>query len=132
MNNRPVKMASGESGPPRGQAPKPLVLFAQQHLGDPLRNVTPFLARDFQWDGGTKALVECFYRSIRENAPVPIPYREILLTSSIMDSIFDQLRDRGPDQLAASRYRLISSTELLQSCSTCRIKHSASVVRHAD
>ena len=24
MNNRPVKMASGESGPPRGQAPKPV------------------------------------------------------------------------------------------------------------
>ena len=34
---------------------------------------------------------------------LPIPYREILLTSSIMDSIFDQLRDRGPEQLAASR-----------------------------
>jgi len=50
-----------------------------------------------------KALIECFYRSIRENAPVPIPYREILLTSSIMDSIFDQLRHRGPEQLAASR-----------------------------
>jgi hypothetical protein len=37
------------------------------------------------------------------NAPVPIPCREILLTSSIIDSIFDQLRDRGPEQLAAGR-----------------------------
>lgn len=29
--------------------------------------------------------------SIREGAPVPIPYREIVLTARIMDAIFDQL-----------------------------------------
>jgi predicted dehydrogenase len=80
----------------------PPVLIAQQHLRDLLRNARLFLARDFHLDGGVKVLIESFYRSIRENAPVPIPYREILLTSRIMDIIFDQLRDQFPDQPAAS------------------------------
>ena len=46
-------------------------------------------------DSGMKYLIESFYRSIREDAPVPIPYREILLTARIMDAIFDQLRTAG-------------------------------------
>ena len=50
-----------------------------------------FLARDFHMDSGMKYLIESFYRSIREDAPVPIPYREILLTARIMDAIFDQV-----------------------------------------
>ncbi len=44
--------------------------------------------RDFHMDSGMKYLIESFYRSIREDAPVPIPYREILLTAQIMDAIF--------------------------------------------
>ncbi len=42
-------------------------------------------------DSGMKYLIESFYRSIRQDAPVPIPYREILLTARIMDAIFDQV-----------------------------------------
>jgi len=38
-----------------------------------------------------KYLIESFYRSIRDNGQVPIPYREILLTARIMDAIFDQV-----------------------------------------
>jgi hypothetical protein len=38
-----------------------------------------------------KYLIEAFYRSIVEGTPVPIPYREILLTARIMDAIFEQL-----------------------------------------
>ena len=41
---------------------------------------------------GMKYLIESFYRSIAEGTPVPIPYREILLTARIMDSIFEQIR----------------------------------------
>ena len=73
----------------------PPVLFAKQHLGNLLGNVRLFLARDFHMDSGMKYLIESFYRSIREDAPVPIPYREILLTARIMDAIFDQLRTVG-------------------------------------
>ena len=40
---------------------------------------------------GMKYLIEAFYRSIIEDSPVPIPYREILLTARIMDDIFTQL-----------------------------------------
>jgi hypothetical protein len=69
----------------------PPMSFAKQHLGNLVENVRLFLARDFHMDSGMKHLIESFYRSIRQGAPVPIPYREILLTSRIMDAIFDQL-----------------------------------------
>jgi predicted dehydrogenase len=80
----------------------PPVLFAKQHLRGILRNARLFLGRDFHMDAGMKVLIESFYRSIREDVPVPIPYREILLTSRIMDAIFDQLRDQFTDQPKAS------------------------------
>ena len=70
----------------------PPVLLAKQYLGDLLSNTSLFLNRDFHMDSGMKYLIESFYHSIREDAPVPIPYREILLTAKIMDAIFDQLR----------------------------------------
>jgi predicted dehydrogenase len=70
----------------------PPLLFARQHVGNLLGNARLFLARDFHMDSGMKYLVESFYRSIREGAPVPIPYRQILLTARIMDGIFDQIR----------------------------------------
>jgi hypothetical protein len=42
-------------------------------------------------DSGMRFLMESFYRSILEDAPLPIPYREIILTSRIMDKIFDRI-----------------------------------------
>lgn len=85
----------------------PPVLFAKQHLGNLLENVRLFLARDFHMDSGMKCLIESFYRSIRQGAPVPIPYREILLTARIMDAIFDQLRVGRPQgQLAFQAHPL--------------------------
>jgi metal-dependent HD superfamily phosphatase/phosphodiesterase len=43
-----------------------------------------------------KELIERFYNGISKGAPLPIPYREILLTARIMDEIFSQIyRDRG-------------------------------------
>ncbi len=77
------------------------VLLARQHLGNLLGNLKLFLANDFHMDDGMKGFIEAFYRSICEDGPVPIPYREILLTARIMDAIFDQL----PDQLGAGRPR---------------------------
>jgi predicted dehydrogenase len=76
----------------------PPVMFAKQYLGNLLGNVRLFLANDFQMDAGMKVLIEFFYRSIREDRPLPIPYREILLTAKIMDAIFDQLRRRQPHE----------------------------------
>jgi predicted dehydrogenase len=73
----------------------PPALFAKQYLGNLFTNVGLFLGRDFHMDSGMKNLIESFYRSILEETPVPIPYREILLTARIMDAIFDQLSTNG-------------------------------------
>jgi len=69
----------------------PPVAFAQQYLGNLITNMRSFLASDFQMKSGMKYLIESFYRSIVEGTPVPISYREILLTARIMDAIFGQL-----------------------------------------
>jgi len=78
----------------------PPAQFATQYLGNLLGNARRFCANDFHMDAGMKYLFESFYRSIREGHPVPIPYREILLTAKIMDAIFDQLRDQLSNRLA--------------------------------
>lgn len=72
----------------------PPVSFAKQHIENLATNLKLFLRRDFHLDSGMMYLIEAFYRSVRENAPVPIPYREILLTARIMDTIFDQVASR--------------------------------------
>jgi len=69
----------------------PPVNFAKQYLGNLKTNLESFLRRDFHMKSGMKYLIESFYRSIAEDKPLPIPYREIILTARIMDSIFAQL-----------------------------------------
>jgi len=69
--------------------------FAAQSLGNLGRNVKLFLKRDFHMKSGMKHLIEAFYRSIREDTPLPISYRDIILTCRIMDAIFAQLGDKG-------------------------------------
>ena len=73
----------------------PPVIFARQHLQNLKSNLRAFLANDFHMTSGMKFLIESFYTSIRQDSPVPIPYREILLTARIMDCIFVQL-ERQP------------------------------------
>ena len=91
----------------------PPVLFAKQHLRTFRKNARLFCQSDFHMDSGMKYLIESFYRSIREDAPVPIPYREILLTARIMDAIFDsQLRIRfnRPQLRAVKTDRLVMNS----------------------
>jgi predicted dehydrogenase len=68
------------------------VVLAKQYLGNTAGNLRTFLANDFHMKAGMKYLIEAFYRSIAEGAPLPIPYREIVLTARIMDEIFGQIR----------------------------------------
>jgi predicted dehydrogenase len=70
----------------------PLVL-AKQYVGNTVRSMRLFLANDFHQKASLKFLLERFYESITDQAPVPLSSREILLTSRIMDSIFEQLRN---------------------------------------
>ena len=72
----------------------PPAQFAKQYFENLITNLKLFMVNDFHMDSGMKYLMESFYRSIREGAPVPIPYREIMLTTRIMDEIFEQLRTK--------------------------------------
>jgi predicted dehydrogenase len=74
----------------------PPVIFADQYIGNLFTNLKTFLRRDFQMKSGMKCLIESFYRSIDSDQPVPIPYREIVLTATIMDTIFDQVMPKRP------------------------------------
>ncbi len=69
----------------------PPVNFAIQYLGNMARNLKSFFTQDLHVKSGMKHLIESFYASIVDGGPVPIPYREIILTAKIMDSIFDQV-----------------------------------------
>jgi hypothetical protein len=81
----------------------PPVVFAKQYLGNLKTNLKTFLANDFQMKSGMKYLIESFYRSISEDTPLPIPYREILLTAQIMDTIFEQLNEGHRSESLALR-----------------------------
>jgi predicted dehydrogenase len=69
----------------------PPALFAKQYCASFVRNAGLFLERDFHMKSGMKFLIESLYRSIVDDIPVPIPYREIQFTASAMESIFSQL-----------------------------------------
>jgi predicted dehydrogenase len=73
----------------------PAVNCAAQYLGNLGQNVKLFLRRDFHMKAGMKHLIEAFYRSITNDAPLPISHREIVLTCRIMDAIFSQVGREG-------------------------------------
>jgi predicted dehydrogenase len=74
----------------------PPVLTAWQHVGNVATNARTFLAQDFHMKSGMKFLIESLYRSITDGTPPPISHREILLTTRIMESVFEQLDRRSP------------------------------------
>jgi hypothetical protein len=63
---------------------------ARQHFKNGVSNIFNFLRGRLHQDFGMKELIERFYQSIREKTAPPIPYREIVLTTKIMDEIFKQ------------------------------------------
>lgn len=67
---------------------------ARQYIHGAVTNVGHFLQNDFHPKAGMKYLIESFYRSIRNTAPEPIASREILLTATLIDRIFLQLRSQ--------------------------------------
>jgi predicted dehydrogenase len=70
----------------------PPVIFAGQYLANWSRNVKRFLRNDFHMNSGMRFLIKSFYRSAVEDAPLPIPYREIILTSKLVDAVISQLQ----------------------------------------
>lgn len=65
--------------------------YARQSISNLSCNLRLFFTKRFHANSGKRHLIEAFYHSITDGAEVPITYREILLTSRIMDKIFAQL-----------------------------------------
>jgi predicted dehydrogenase len=63
----------------------------REHLGNAWRNFRNIVRGRLHQDSGMKELIERFYTSIRTGGPPPIPYREIILTTRIMEEIFNQV-----------------------------------------
>lgn len=89
----------------------PPINFASQCLGEARTNLGIFMKRDFHMKSGMKYLIQAFYGSIAHNDPVPIPYREIVLTSTIMDEIFAQLAPTSTVASGAGRDNRIPQHE---------------------
>lgn len=70
--------------------------FATQYLGNFNYNFGKFMMKDFHLpnNAALKTLIASFYRSIETNEPLPLSYKEIILTSKIMDAIFLQLKNK--------------------------------------
>jgi predicted dehydrogenase len=68
--------------------------YANQYVKNFSLNFLKFLKMDFHLpnEAALKTLIESFYDSIVHNKPLPLPYREIILTSKIMDAIFEQIQ----------------------------------------
>ncbi len=79
----------------------PPITFARQYLGNLAGNIGKFLRNDFHLpnEAGLLTLIRAFYKSVEEGAPLPIAYREILLTSRIMDIAFEHLTANKPQNV---------------------------------
>jgi predicted dehydrogenase len=79
--------------------------LSSQFLANAAGNVRDLVRGRLHMSEGMKNLVEAFYQSISEDAPTPIPHREIVLTARIMDDIFAQLSEAKRRTLADPRPR---------------------------
>lgn len=64
---------------------------AKQYCSNGFRNIRRFLGNEFHAESGIYCLIRLFYSSLTENTSPPIPYRDILRTSQIIDEIFHQI-----------------------------------------
>jgi len=71
--------------------------FAQsrEHSREGFRNILRFARADFHFFAGMRALFERLYDAARAGGDPPIPYREILRITAVMDEIFVQIREDG-------------------------------------
>jgi predicted dehydrogenase len=69
--------------------------YAKQYVTNFTRNAGKFITKDFHLpnDAALKTLIESFYDSVTGNSALPLSYREILLTTRIMDDIFSQIKN---------------------------------------
>ncbi len=70
----------------------PPLEYARQYFRNFSHNAGKFLRRDFHQNAGLQHLISLFHRCVEEDSVPPIPYREILLTTKLLDDIFAQLK----------------------------------------
>lgn len=63
-----------------------------QHIKEGARNVFRFARSDYHFFSGFHYLVSEFYNCILRDLPVPIPYREILRTATLVDEVIEQVQ----------------------------------------
>ncbi|NPV84038.1 MAG: Gfo/Idh/MocA family oxidoreductase [Candidatus Aminicenantes bacterium] len=73
----------------------PLNNYARQYRKNMFKNIRLFLKRQFQMKRGLYNLINSFYNSIINDGPPPIPYEQIILCSSIIDSIINQIYSKN-------------------------------------
>jgi predicted dehydrogenase len=66
---------------------------SKQYSREARRNVFRFVKSDYHFFSGLNQLITLFYNSILHNAPVPIPYRDILRVTAMMDEIIRQMKE---------------------------------------
>ena len=78
----------------------PPLVFARQYLGNLAINLARFARNEFHLpnEAGLFTLISSFYQSVADGAPLPIPYRQILLTSRIMDAAVEHIKPRKQKQ----------------------------------
>ena len=69
----------------------PPLEYSRQYFNNSCGNIVKFFKRNFHSNIGLKFLIESFYKSIQGEGPLPFSYRDILLTTKIMDKIFEQI-----------------------------------------
>ncbi len=103
----------------------PPLIFAKQYLGNAKTNIRTFLKNDFHMKSGMKCLIESFYSSVVEDTAPPIPYREILLTARIMDTIFaqldTQLRSESRIPMSISAPNAAEAPDATQACANAAV-----------
>jgi predicted dehydrogenase len=85
--------------------------MSREYWRNSMTNIRQFLKSDFHVGYGTNELIRRFYAATLGQGPLPITYREIVLTARIMDKIFAQLpprsaasiRDRAEEGVAGVR-----------------------------
>lgn len=83
----------------------PPLVMASEYARNTKRNIGRFARSEFHDDSGLGHLVAAFYRSVLGQGPLPITYREVLLTARIMDAVFAQLTSTALERRTGLRVR---------------------------
>jgi predicted dehydrogenase len=67
------------------------LITAKEYVANSVNNMKKFIKNEFHYESGRQFLITSFYRSVSDGGDLPISYREIVLTSKIMDDIFEQI-----------------------------------------